>query len=107
MNLITQVIAVVAMNLRSLPQRLGTSLVIIIGSGGVVAVLVCVLAMAAGMTKHCKRPAVMIAPLSCATAPRRNPAAHYRAAQRKSSWMLRASNMTRRASPWHPRNPCG
>jgi len=39
------------MNLRSLPRRLGTSCVIIIGSGGVVAVLVAVLAMAAGMTK--------------------------------------------------------
>ena len=48
MSLISQVTAVVAMNLRSLPQRLGTSLVIIIGSGGVVAVLVSVLAMAAG-----------------------------------------------------------
>jgi putative ABC transport system permease protein len=51
MSLISQVTAVVAMNLRSLPQRLGTSFVIIIGSGGVVAVLVSVLAMAAGMTK--------------------------------------------------------
>ena len=43
--------AVVAMNLRSLPERLGTSFVIVIGSGGVVAVLVAVLAMAAGMAK--------------------------------------------------------
>ena len=51
MNVITQVTAVVAMNLRSLPQRLGTSFVIIIGSGGVVAVMVAVLAMAAGMSK--------------------------------------------------------
>src|ERR1700685_472223 len=51
MSLISQVTAVVAMNLRSLPQRLGTSFVIIIGSGGVVAVLVSVLAMAAGMSK--------------------------------------------------------
>jgi putative ABC transport system permease protein len=39
------------MNLRSLPQRLGPCFVIIIGSAGVVAVLVAVLAMAAGMTK--------------------------------------------------------
>jgi putative ABC transport system permease protein len=39
------------MNLRSLPQRLGPSFVIIIGSAGVVAVLVAVLAMATGMTK--------------------------------------------------------
>jgi putative ABC transport system permease protein len=51
MSLISQVTAVVAMNLRSLPQRLGTSFVIIIGSGGVVAVLVSVLAMATGMSK--------------------------------------------------------
>jgi putative ABC transport system permease protein len=51
MNLISQVTAVVAMNLRSLPQRLGTAFVIVIGSGGVVAVLVAVLAMATGMTK--------------------------------------------------------
>jgi putative ABC transport system permease protein len=51
MSLISQVTAVVAMNLRSLPQRLGTSFVIVIGSGGVVAVLVSVLAMAAGMSK--------------------------------------------------------
>jgi putative ABC transport system permease protein len=46
---IRQILAVVAMNLRSLPQRLGPSFVIIIGSAGVVAVLVAVLAMAAGM----------------------------------------------------------
>jgi putative ABC transport system permease protein len=51
MKLMSQVIAVVGMNLRSLPQRLGPSLVIIVGSGGVVAVLVSVLAMAAGMAK--------------------------------------------------------
>jgi putative ABC transport system permease protein len=51
MSLISRVTAVVAMNLRSLPQRLGTSFVIVIGSGGVVAVLVAVLAMATGMTK--------------------------------------------------------
>jgi putative ABC transport system permease protein len=51
MNNIKQICAVVAINLRSLPQRLGSSLVIIIGSAGVVAVLVAVLAMAAGMSK--------------------------------------------------------
>jgi putative ABC transport system permease protein len=51
MNFMPQVWAVVAMNLRSLPQRLGPSFVIIIGSGGVVAVLVAILAMAAGMTQ--------------------------------------------------------
>jgi putative ABC transport system permease protein len=51
MNIIQQVVAVVAMNLRNVPQRIGSSLVIIIGSAGVVAVLVAVLAMAAGMAK--------------------------------------------------------
>jgi len=39
------------MNLRSLPQRLGPSFVIIIGSAGVVAVLLAVLAMSVGMSK--------------------------------------------------------
>jgi putative ABC transport system permease protein len=51
MNNIQQICAVVAMNLRNLPQRFGASLVIVIGSAGVVAVLVAVLAMAAGMSK--------------------------------------------------------
>jgi putative ABC transport system permease protein len=51
MNFMPQIWAVVAMNLRSLPQRLGPSFVIMIGSAGVVAVLVAILAMAAGMTK--------------------------------------------------------
>src|SRR5580700_9161808 len=51
MSLLSQVTSVTVMNLRSLSQRLGPSFVIIIGSGGVVAVLVAVLAMAAGMTK--------------------------------------------------------
>jgi putative ABC transport system permease protein len=51
MSLISQIAAVVVMNLRSLPQRLGPSFVIIIGSAGVVAVLVAILAMAAGMAK--------------------------------------------------------
>ena len=51
MNVTRQIGAVVAMNLRNLPQRSGSSFVIIIGSAGVVAVLVAVLAMAAGMSK--------------------------------------------------------
>jgi putative ABC transport system permease protein len=51
MNLVTQIRTVVGLNLRSLPQRLGTSFVIIIGSAGVVAVLVAVLAMSVGMSK--------------------------------------------------------
>src|SRR5678815_431382 len=48
MRTLTQVLAITAMNLRSLPQRLGTSLVVVIGIAGVVGVLVSVLAMAEG-----------------------------------------------------------
>jgi putative ABC transport system permease protein len=43
-----QLAAVTAMNLRNLPARLGTSLVAVIGIGGVVAVLVSLLSMGAG-----------------------------------------------------------
>lgn len=49
MNLFKQIGAVTAMNFRSLPHRIGTSLVIVIGIAGVVAVLVSVLAMSTGM----------------------------------------------------------
>ena len=51
MKVLRQVAAVTAMNLRSLPQRIGTSLVIVIGIGGVVAVLTSVLAMSTGMIR--------------------------------------------------------
>ena len=43
-----QISAITAMNLRALPQRLGSSSVIVVGIAGVVAVLVSVLAMATG-----------------------------------------------------------
>lgn len=43
-----QVVTVTAMNLRNLPARLGTSLVAVIGIGGVVAVLVSLLSMGEG-----------------------------------------------------------
>jgi len=46
-----QTSAVTGMNLRAIPQRLGTSSVIVIGIAGVVAVLVSVLAMAVGFHK--------------------------------------------------------
>lgn len=46
-----QFYAVVGMNLRNVPQRTGSSLVIIIGIAGVVAVLVSVLAMAVGFAR--------------------------------------------------------
>lgn len=51
MKTLRQIGSVTSMNLRSLPQRLGTSLVIVIGIAGVVAVLVSVLAMSTGMLR--------------------------------------------------------
>lgn len=51
MTMLRQIGAVTLMNLRSLPQRIGTSLVIVIGIAGVVGVLVSVLAMSTGMIK--------------------------------------------------------
>jgi putative ABC transport system permease protein len=48
MNIVSQTLAVTAMNLRSIPQRLGNSLVIVVGIAGVVAVLISVLAMSLG-----------------------------------------------------------
>jgi putative ABC transport system permease protein len=48
MSLASQIVAVTAINLRNIPQRLGSSLVIVIGIAGVVAVLIPVLAMALG-----------------------------------------------------------
>jgi putative ABC transport system permease protein len=51
MKMLRQIGSVTLMNLRSLPQRVGTSLVIVIGIAGVVGVLVSVLAMSTGMIK--------------------------------------------------------
>lgn len=51
MKMFRQIGSVTLMNLRSLPQRIGTSLVIVIGIAGVVGVLVSVLAMSTGMIK--------------------------------------------------------
>jgi putative ABC transport system permease protein len=48
MSTISQILALTAMNLRSIPQRLGNSLVIVVGIAGVVAVLISVLAMSLG-----------------------------------------------------------
>lgn len=48
--MIDQIIAVTALNLRTIPQRLGSSGVAIIGIAGVVVVLVSVLSIAAGFT---------------------------------------------------------
>jgi putative ABC transport system permease protein len=51
MRSLQQIVAVVTMNLYSLPQRLGASLVIVIGIAGVVGVLICILAMAVGFAR--------------------------------------------------------
>ncbi len=51
MSLLRQIGTITAMNIRNIPQRLGTSLVIVIGIAGVVAVLVSVLAMAVGLNQ--------------------------------------------------------
>ena len=51
MSVFRQIIAVVLMNLRNLPQRIGPSLVIVVGIAGVVAVLVSVLSMAVGFSQ--------------------------------------------------------
>lgn len=51
MSTATQVREIVLMNLRSIPQRLGASLVIVIGIAGVVGVLVAMLSMSAGLNK--------------------------------------------------------
>ncbi|HTO58614.1 MAG TPA: ABC transporter permease [Pseudomonadales bacterium] len=49
MSSLRQAAAITAINLRSIPQRVGTSLVICVGIAGVVAVLVTVLAMSTGL----------------------------------------------------------
>ncbi|MDQ3269107.1 MAG: ABC transporter permease [Pseudomonadota bacterium] len=51
MNTVRQVREIVVMNLQSIPQRWGASLVIVVGIAGVVAVLVAMLSMSAGLTK--------------------------------------------------------
>ena len=55
MSLIREAAAVTAMNLRSIPARYGTSLVIVVGIAAVVAVLVSVLAMAKGFIETATR----------------------------------------------------
>jgi putative ABC transport system permease protein len=51
MRTLRQIGAIVLMNLRSIPQRWGASLVIIVGIAGVVAVLVAMLSMSTGLRK--------------------------------------------------------
>ena len=49
MNTPRQTLEITALNLRNIPHRIGSSLVICIGIAGVVAVLTTVLAMATGL----------------------------------------------------------
>lgn len=51
MSALSQIASVSAMNMRSVPQRLGTSFVIVIGIAGVVAVMLSMLAMSIGLLK--------------------------------------------------------
>jgi putative ABC transport system permease protein len=51
MSLAHQIVAIASINLRSIPQRLGSSCVMIVGIAGVVAVLVSVLAMASSLSQ--------------------------------------------------------
>ncbi|MDZ4813942.1 MAG: ABC transporter permease [Pseudomonadota bacterium] len=51
MSTLTQVGEIVLMNLRSIPQRAGASTVIVVGIAGVVAVLVAMLSMSAGLER--------------------------------------------------------
>ena len=55
MSALRQIAAVSAINIRNLPQRLGTSSVVVIGIAGVVAVLISVLAMSTGFIKTLQR----------------------------------------------------
>ena len=48
MRALNQIVAITLMNLQNLPQRVGTSLVVVVGIAGVVGVLVAVLAMSEG-----------------------------------------------------------
>jgi putative ABC transport system permease protein len=55
MSALRQAAAVTVMNLRSIPARLSTSLVIVVGIAAVVAVFICVLAMARGFIETATR----------------------------------------------------
>jgi putative ABC transport system permease protein len=59
MSSLSQIAAVSAMNIRSLPQRIGTSSVVVIGIAGVVAVLISVLAMSTGLIKTMEKTGPM------------------------------------------------
>jgi putative ABC transport system permease protein len=51
MNFFRQIFAVTAMNIAGIPQRLGSASVVVVGIGGVVGVLISVLALTTGMSQ--------------------------------------------------------
>jgi putative ABC transport system permease protein len=51
MNLLKQIAVMTSVNLRSLPQRIASALVVVVGIAGVVGVLVAVLALSTGLAK--------------------------------------------------------
>ena len=106
MNLFRQIGAVTAMNFKSLPHRIGTSIVIVIGIAGVVAVLVSVLAMSTGMLQTMETRVATIAPSCCATARRPKWAARSAATVRGWSKTPPASSATAPASRSQRRKRC-
>ena len=50
LGMLKQVVSITALGLRSIPDRIGPSLVIVVGLAGVVAVFTALLAMAAGFS---------------------------------------------------------
>ena len=56
MGWLSQTLAVMALNLRTIPARLSSSAVAIVGIAGVVVVFVSVLSIAAGFTRPCRGP---------------------------------------------------
>ena len=69
LNALKQIVAVTALNLRTIPQRLGSSVVAVVGIAGVVVVFVAVLSIAEGFRPRCKAPDRRSARSSCAAAP--------------------------------------
>src|ERR1700733_6126469 len=56
MNAIRQIVAVTAISLRAIPQRLGASLVVVVGMACVVAVTISILSMSTGFMRTINSP---------------------------------------------------
>jgi putative ABC transport system permease protein len=55
MSALSEIVAVSILNIRGLPQRLGASLVVVVGVAGVVGVLISVLAMSTGLVRSLQK----------------------------------------------------